>query len=612
MENSRDDEQRRLSARQSEAGYRARKRVYGGTPRNRTPMAALAPEAAKLRAAGLSVPQIAKQLDRSDRYVRMLLRHARESGDAMVFVVPDPGQEVEDPWLAGMLLENVEAFERFFVHFSGSERGYLPEHAKQWVAAALSERRILVNTPPRHAKSTILTVWFVLWLIVRDRNVQVLVISKTVDIARKFTREIAYHLSNNRELISAFGRFEPEHTDAPWRPTQGELLVAGRSRGTKSGDLTLQARGAGQQILGMEANWLIADDPATREIAESETQRANFSAWFHQDAMSRLEPNGHAIVIGQRLHLLDLYGELEAKRMTRDEFQPVWHTMKQPAVLDWETKETLWPEKWGFAELMEVYENVGSTAFECMYQQNPLPAGERLVLPEWIEGDATHPGNLDFQRSVGHGVRHVGGDQYIPVSRVISFDPSPTRYSGIIVADVPYVPGSQFQMVAVELMLEKLGIREVFQQLDRMLIQYAPVDYFIFETNIAHFFMQTPEWEDFKRRTRLIPHTTTGKAKSDPVWGIQSLAVDFEFGRVRLPFGDAESRAQSSLLTNEALVWPQGDHDDLLMALWFIKYRYRSLIPTRDLATQMTPSKHFRMNRTPAAWAPFVRDGNGR
>jgi len=59
--------------------------------------------------------------------------------------------------------------------------------------------------------------------------------------------------------------------------------------------------------------------------------------------------------------------------------------------------------------------------------------------------------------------------------------------------------------------------------------------------------------------------------------GIQSLAIDFEFGRIRLPYGDVEARGQSLMLKAEATQYPHGRTDDLLMALWMLKWNYRDL-----------------------------------
>jgi hypothetical protein len=88
-----------------------------------------------------------------------------------------------------------------------------------------------------------------------------------------------------------------------------------------------------------------------------------------------------------------------------------------------------------------------------------------------------------------------------------------------------------------------------------------------------------------KDRVRLMLHHTTAK-KNSMEYGVQSLASDFEFSRISLPYGDDTARRMSDMLANEALMWPDGDTSDLLMALWFVKFNYKSLRPTYFLPTR--------------------------
>jgi hypothetical protein len=246
------------------------------------PKAKLAAKALGLRDEGLTTAEIARKLQVSQRYVFMLLNHAVAAEEAaMVYTIPDARSEEELPEeCKEMLPLTPDAFEKFFNRYSGR---VLQAVHKRWVGVALESNRTLINCPPRHAKSTIFSVWFPLWLIARDRNIQILICSQTDKLAKKFTNEIAWHLSYNKELNGDFGRFKPDMGDWPWRPNQGELLVDGRSRETKSGDLTVQVRGAGQQILGMEANWIVVDDAVDRQSTKSEDAREKLSEWFHGD-----------------------------------------------------------------------------------------------------------------------------------------------------------------------------------------------------------------------------------------------------------------------------------------------------------------------------------------
>lgn len=532
-------------------------------------MAKLAPQVMKMRARGMTVKEIAKKLRRSERYIYAVMRWANDSGDRVVIEIPDPKPtDALAPEVRGLLEMTPDAFEGFFNRYSG--RILAPIH-KQWVKDALSSKRVLINCPPRHAKSTIFSVWFPIWLVCMDRDVQILICSQTERLAMKFSNEIAAQLTYNLKLIQDFGRFKPEMGDWPWRPGDGELMVEGRRREVKSGDMTIQIRGSGQQILGMEANWVIADDVVSRENARTPQQREAISEWFHGDVMSRLEPGGVAVVIGQRLHLYDLYGELAREKVPGTD-QLRWLHINYPAVLDWEEKKVLWPDRWPWAEIMEKYVDLGSSRFEAMYQQNPLPEGEALAQRRWIYGGGDAPGCLDLDRVVGQGAKGVSR----PV-RVISLDPSPTRYAGLIVAELDWDP-QMFNATILEVRREKMQVRDMLSHVERCVDWYEP-HYFVFEKNAAQrWLLQDPTMEALRRRIQVIPHET-GRNKGDPVLGIESLSVDFEFGRIRLPYGDAESKQMSELLIQEALTYPQGQTDDLLMALWFIKFNYSRLVP---------------------------------
>ena len=94
-----------------------------------------------------------------------------------------------------------DAFEAFFNRYSG--RKLAPVH-KEWVKIACSTRRTLINCPPRHAKSTIFSAWFPIWLIAMNRDVQILIVSQTEKLAKKFANEISYHLSYNERLKGDF------------------------------------------------------------------------------------------------------------------------------------------------------------------------------------------------------------------------------------------------------------------------------------------------------------------------------------------------------------------------------------------------------------------------
>ena len=522
------------------------------------------------------------------------------SGDPEVVAVMQPALEWYSSWKQGILQAGpdgtfpyleaqiiayaVQAFEAFFLRYAGYD--YLPEHAREWILEILSGDRLLLNVPPRHAKSEIVTVWLSVWLVCLDRNIQIVIISQTNQLAKKFSNKIAYLLEFHRTLLRDFGRFKPYDDQTAWRPLSGELMVAGRTRVSESGDQTIQIKGMGQGILGTEADIIIGDDVVDRKSSWSEAARGHLSESWHGDVMTRRSAISKVIVIGQCIHHEDLYAELGEKIYTRGAKtgKPVWRRVKYPAILDWDKETVLWPQEWGFDRLMETFEDLkrrgDAWLFEAMYQQNPIPTSARLIPPVFIYGDVneggTRQGCLDVHRGFGEGVTPEKGQQWI---RAVSIDPSPERMTGIIVADVLH-SRTDFHCGILEAKRARLNVGGMVDELERISASYRP-QYLVFEQNaFARWFLQDPRFSlwDRKHGVRVIGHTT-GRNKSDPNYGVQTLAHPFEFGRIRLPWGDPDAIASMKLLIEEATNFPFGTYTDLMMALWFLAYNFPKMHP---------------------------------
>ena len=96
------------------------------------------------------------------------------------------------------MVENTpEAFEAFVNEFA-HEQGPLPRHARDWARHALENQYLLLNVPPRHAKTTLMAIWFPIWQFARSRDTQVLVVSKTVKLGQKIARKVSFELEFNR------------------------------------------------------------------------------------------------------------------------------------------------------------------------------------------------------------------------------------------------------------------------------------------------------------------------------------------------------------------------------------------------------------------------------
>ena len=504
---------------------------------------------------------------------------------------------LRDPALAylrPLVDQSPAGFKRFVDKYWPDEQ--LPQHAEEWVAAALDHRRLLLNVPPGHAKTSIMAVRFTLWQLACDRNVNVLIVSKTTKLGEKIVRALAQELEYNVPLLEDFGRFKPDQ-GTRWSVGLGELMVAGKDPGT--GDLSLLIRGSGQQILGFRADWVVADDPTDRRMSRSEQERNTQREWFVGEVETRLKPTGHIFCIGQRVHVDDLYGWLAAK--TNEETgEPVWTQIETPAVRDWDKQEMLWPEHWTWARIQEMRWSMGEGDFNCYYQQMPEHGGD-FFREWWFSGNGTdaYPGCLDYDRHVGQGWKASDpADQQFPVTRVVSIDPSPTAFCGMVVADVVYMGpiGTEFWASIVDIRRERMGQRDMIANLTDLWTLYRP-QAVVFEQNSVKWLHEDPEWNRVTSMFTTVVNHTTGQNKNSEEMGVWSLASDVQQGRLRFPYADPDSAATSKLLIDEMLAYPrQNKTSDVLMAAWLIKFNYRFLIPA-EAYLNTTGGRRWNMDR---------------
>jgi len=148
------------------------------------------------------------------------------------------------------------SFEDFSEQFLDTK---LFEHHKDWVDLIegreprwlhpsmtyepAASNRILINVPPEHAKSTVITINYVTYRIATDPNVRIIVVSKTQGMARKFLSAIKTRLShpNWTKLQMGFGPNGGYKADSQTWSADMIYLGTGRDSGEK--DPTVQALG---------------------------------------------------------------------------------------------------------------------------------------------------------------------------------------------------------------------------------------------------------------------------------------------------------------------------------------------------------------------------------
>lgn len=256
-------------------------------------------------------------------------------------------------------------------------------------AAYRKKKRIIINMPPRHGKSELISKYFPFWYLGNFPTHRIILCSYEATFAAAWGRKV-------RDLIDSDGydTFGIRLADGS-SAIQNFTLEAGGSMNTA---------GAGGAITGKGADILIIDDPVKNDSeANSPTIRNNVWDWFLSTAFTRIEPDGVIIIVMTRWNEDDLCGRLEK------DFSGDWFTLKLPAIAELDDPigrlpgEALWQERFSQQNLLSIKQQIGSYWFSSLYQQSPSPASGAVFLRKHFKYFRIESGNyltLESERKV--------------------------------------------------------------------------------------------------------------------------------------------------------------------------------------------------------------------
>lgn len=286
-------------------------------------------------------------------------------------------------------------------------------------------RQLLVNIPPRHAKSLMVAVFWQTWVWTFRPW------SRWLFASYAATLSVRDSLKSRRILLS------------PWYQSQFSERV------TLTGDQNLKSRfentATGYRIAtsvggvgtGEGGDVVVVDDPHKVDAAESDVQRERAVTWWNTEMSTRLNDpeTGAHVVVMQRVHESDLAGSVLEQGYTHL-CLPAEYDPKRQCVIpstgfrDPRTQEgeLLWPARFSRVELERLKTVLGSYNAAAQLQQVPSPPGGGIfrrdwwryweVLPdpvdEWLQSwDMTFKFTTDGSYVVGQVWARVGAAFYL-------------------------------------------------------------------------------------------------------------------------------------------------------------------------------------------------------
>jgi predicted phage terminase large subunit-like protein len=235
--------------------------------------------------------------------------------------------------------------------------------------------RLIINMPPRHGKSYLCSQFFPAWFMGRSPGAQVISASYGQALATDFGRQV-----RNLMISDQYKYIFPRVRVADDSKSQSKFS-------THNGGHYF-AVGRGGSITGRGGHLIVIDDLLKNEMeARSEHIRNGMKEWYKNTLYTRLMPGGVIIVINTRWHLDDLCGWL--LRESSDD----WEVLNLPAIN--EKGHALWKEFFPVSQLKRIKNEIGSQAFEALYQQNPMQQEGNVVKTEWLKHWVKLPARFD-------------------------------------------------------------------------------------------------------------------------------------------------------------------------------------------------------------------------
>ena len=220
-------------------------------------------------------------------------------------------------------------------------------------------QRLCVSMPPRHSKSSMITIAYPMWRLFQNPNLNILIVNNSSSLSEKFGIEL-------REYIREFGElFNVYLSDV--KKSQSYLMFSDKDGRLYNGSIRLVGKGGA--ITGTSADILIIDDPIKGGEDMSPNSLEKLWDFYKTIILQRLEPHSELVILHTRWGTDDLIGKLKKHQPNDYKF------IEYPAILDDGTP--LWKERYSI-EMLEHRRKESGDFFDLSHLRYGKPLGEPL------------------------------------------------------------------------------------------------------------------------------------------------------------------------------------------------------------------------------------------
>jgi len=381
--------------------------------------------------------------------------------------------------------------------------------------------KALVELPRDHGKSMQVCAR-VLWELGKNPALRVKIVCATEGIAEERGRFLRQAIAGNTRIRTIFPRLRP---GAPW----GETRFSVERPATVIGP-SITALGVGAGLTGTRADLLVCDDIVDVRSLTSAAERARVKAFFRDNLMNLLEPDGRCWCLFTPWHANDLNAELKHggafalfRRAVGRDMRPVW------------------PERWSRRRLMERQMEIGAASFARAYRLVPLNEEVMTIRPQWVR---------------------FWCDEEPATRTVLAVDPAvSTKPSADASALVVLALGMDNRVRCLEALARRASTPDLVDRMEELDRRWNP-DAILFESNAAFQGIK----DLLVRHARFGPKVLGIAQSRNKAARVGAFSVQVQNGTFQLKGSTAGVDPGQQELFDEMTTFPAGEHDDLLDA----------------------------------------------
>lgn len=412
------------------------------------------------------------------------------------------------------------------------------------------EVRMIVNLPPRHSKSTLLSTYFPAWFLGHFPKKKVIQVSHTADLAVDFGRKVRNLIASPayQKIFPQTGIAKDSGAAGAWKTSQGGEYFA---------------IGVGGALAGRGGDLIIVDDPHSEQDVKTGDPAVfdKVYEWWQTGARQRVQPHASLLVLHTRWSKRDLTGRL-VQNMAANPSADQWELVQFPAILP--SGRPLWPEFWSLDQLLKIKNSIEQRYWDAQYQQNPTSEEGAIIKREWWKW---------WEEESPPEVHYV-----IAALDTAAETKTYSDYSAITVWGVFYMDPAGKQVVPPEdddavtniVLLNAIKKRVEFPDLKVMVrdffSEWSPDSFIVEKKNSG-----TALYQELRAAGLPVSEYTPTRATGDKRARLNSVADIVKSGIVWVP-----RKRWAEELVEEVAEFPASEHDDLTDTLIMSLLRLRN------------------------------------